>query len=69
MRILTVERLGFKRQTSYVPDLMHKLLQYIFPGKHCTPLYIVGHLNQLSNMYHFSWREYRYYLGHEKFDV
>ena len=36
---------------------------------HCTPLYIVGHLNQLSNMYHFSWREYRYYLGHEKFDV
>lgn len=27
-------------------------LQYIFYGKQCkcTPLYIVGHLNQLSNM-------------------
>ena len=41
MEILTVERLNFKRRTVHVPNLMHKLLQFIFTAKHCRPLYIV----------------------------
>ena len=41
MEISTVERLNFKRRTVHVPNLMHKLLQFIFTAKHCRPLYIV----------------------------
>ena len=41
MEISTVERLNFKRRTVHVPNLMHKLLQFIFTTKHCRPLYIV----------------------------
>ena len=41
MEISTVERLNVKRRTVHVPNLMHKLLQFIFTAKHCRPLYIV----------------------------
>ena len=34
MEISTVERLNFKRRTVHVPNLMHKLLQFIFAAKH-----------------------------------
>ena len=34
MVISTVERLRFKRRTSRVPNLMHKLLKCIFTFKH-----------------------------------
>ena len=39
--ILTGERPRFKRRTSHVPNLMHKLLKFIFTGNHCRPLNIV----------------------------
>ena len=39
--ILTGERLRFKRRTSHVPNLMHKLLKFIFTGNHCRPLNVV----------------------------
>ena len=34
MRISTEERLGFNRRTFQVPNLMHKLLSFIFTDKH-----------------------------------
>ena len=39
--ILTGERLRFKRRTSHVPNLMHKLLKFTFTGNHCRPLNVV----------------------------
>ena len=39
--ILTGERPRFKRRTFHVPNLMHKLLKFIFTGNHCRPLNIV----------------------------
>ena len=41
MGISTAERLRFKRRTSHVPNLMHKLLKFIFTCKHFRPLNIV----------------------------
>ena len=44
MGILTVERLCFKCKTSHVPNIMHKLLKYIFSCKHFSLLNI-GKMN------------------------
>ena len=41
MGISTVEWFRFKRLTSHMPNLMHKLLKFIFTSKHFRPLYIV----------------------------
>ena len=43
MGISTVEQLCFKHRTSHshMPNLMHKLLEFIFCGKHFRPLNIV----------------------------
>ena len=41
MGILTVEQLRFKRRTSDVPNLMHKLLNFVLTFKHCRPLNVV----------------------------
>ena len=35
MKISTVERLRFKRRTFHVPNLMHKLLEFILKGELC----------------------------------
>ena len=65
MKITTVERLRFKRRTFHVPNLMHKLLEFILKGELWRPLYIVKMnvgrrlvrclvrcLNQPSNVHH-----------------
>ena len=41
MGISTVEWFRFNRRTSHMPNLMHKLLKFIFTSKHFRPLYIV----------------------------
>lgn len=41
MRISTTERLRFKSGTFLVPNLIHRLLQFILTGKNCRSLYIV----------------------------
>ena len=41
MGISTDERLRFKRRTSHVPNVMHKLLKFIFSCKHLRPLNIL----------------------------
>ena len=41
MGILIVEQLRFKRKTSHVPNLMHKVLKFILTFKHCKPLNVV----------------------------
>ena len=41
MGVLAVERLHFKRQTLYVPNLMNKLLNFYSTSKRCIPLDIV----------------------------
>ena len=41
MRISTTERLRFKSRTFQVPNLMHRLLQFILTGKYYRSLYMV----------------------------
>ena len=41
MGISTVEWFRFKRRTSHIPNLMRKLLKFVFTGKQFRPLYIV----------------------------
>ena len=36
--ISTIKQLRFKRRAFHVPNLMHKLLQFILTDKHCESL-------------------------------
>ena len=48
MGILTVEQLCFKHRASHVPNVVHKLLKFIFTCKHFRPLNIVSLMIELT---------------------
>ena len=65
MGILTVEQLCFKRRTSHVPKLMHKLLTCILTFKHCRPLNAVK-MDEIRLIKFDAWINRRRYLGRPK---
>ena len=65
MGISTAERLrSFKRRTSHVPNLMHKLLRFIFTCEHFIPLNIMK-MNWVRLIKFYIWinRRMTYHLG------